>query len=228
MVSAKLLAFLPLFGSIAAAAAATSATTNSADDFDLEVYKAEALLSPEVAIWPGVDADLKLLFPGVTCQLTTGNTTTTKRAAPNADCQTIEENLVSIFPTIQCSGEIDWAELEVNFERLQQTTSLEARQNRHKEHVDDHHARSLREVATAESKTITSCASATRPGNCRICAAGYAVAAVSEIGVCAAAAYAAAAASAGVLAAPAWAAFTACGAAAIANLVASLTGCWSR
>lgn len=82
MVSAKLLAFLPLFGSIAAAAAATSATTNSADDFDLEVYKAEALLSPEVAIWPGVDADLKLLFPGVTCQLTTGNTTTTKRAAP--------------------------------------------------------------------------------------------------------------------------------------------------
>lgn len=222
MVSAKIFSFLSLVGAISAI---SSADVSVSAEFDLEPYKVDVLSHADTVVWGAVEADLKLVFPGVKCSLdTTPAINITSYKTGSDDCKTIQDGLVHIFPTIQCHGAIDWDILEDTLDSL---GHLDKRQQ-NRGHVDQHHKRTLQEIATSERATITSCSRAARPGNCKLCAAGFVAAAVGEIGVCAAAAYAAAAATAGVLAPAAWAGLTACGVAVLGALGASLTGCWSR
>lgn len=226
MVSAKIFA---IFGTVAATTLANPLVAS--DMMSFEDARAEVLLNVEATVWPSVEADLKFLFPGIQCQLAAHlpATNLTAYSSPNEDCKAVEGGLVHLFPSIQCQGSIDWDQLEASAATIQPLGSLETRQeNKNRGHVDSHHRGRLQEIKKAESDTILSCSKAPRPGNCRICAAGYAVAAVSEIGVCAAIAYGAAAATAGILTPVAWAGFATCSGAMIANMFASLTGCWGR
>lgn len=232
MVSTKIFAIL---GAIAAATFASA-------DSEFEAFKAAAVKNADKEVWSRVQKDLDDLFPGVKCSLgPMGNTTATttnvtmtppKYAGSGPECKAIENGLLHLFPTIKCDGEVAWDKLQAKLEKLENkqkaTRQLKTRQAKNRGHVDESKRRSIAEIAKKEHETITSCNRANRPGNCKICAAGYTAAAVAAVGVCAAAAYAASAATAGVLAGPAWIAFGACSTAAIGDLFASLTGCWGR
>ncbi|GIZ45705.1 hypothetical protein CKM354_000886200 [Cercospora kikuchii] len=230
MISAKISNLLAVAGLCTATAVTVIPKIDSASLIpEFEAFRIEVLAeAPHRAIWNLVKSDLEALVPGVQCNLAIN--ITTERLTLSSDIQTIEDSLRPLFPEIQCEGLIEWDLLDTVFDGnlVSRQVDLEVRQDKTNAHIDQHRRQTLAAVTAEEHKTITSCGRANRPGNCRLCVAGFTAAAVAEAGVCAAAAYAATALTGGVAAPIAWAGLASCSAAVLANLGASLTGCWSR
>ncbi|EKG14443.1 Short-chain dehydrogenase/reductase SDR [Macrophomina phaseolina MS6] len=211
------------------------ATSVADSSFGLTPF-VEQVLEPanSAALWAQISDQVHTLMPGITCTLastSTGvNASVPLPGVRDEACSTIEAQLQSVFPTISCTGEIDYTTLLENpasANKEARTRTLTRRRTGNAV-IDRVEAQQESQANTKSSQFISSCARAPHPGNCRACAVGYGVSAVGDIGVCAAAAYGAAKANHGVASPTIIAGFSACGAAAIGRLVSNINACWTR
>ncbi|KAK4627353.1 hypothetical protein CLAFUW4_04684 [Fulvia fulva] len=165
MVSAKLFSILGL-----ASAATAFAVPGTSSNPEFQPFVDDLLAqNPRLDIWKWVQSDLDLLIPGVHCKLG-APASQTKRRVTSEDIQAIEDSVSHLFPEIECEGTIDWDGLQnstLDLETRDATPfgSLFARQAKSHADISTHEKNQVAQAKASESKTVTDCASATRPVN---------------------------------------------------------------
>ncbi|KAB2569575.1 putative hit domain containing protein [Lasiodiplodia theobromae] len=216
---------------LATSAAAVVVPVARNETLDFDAFRTEVLQPGNIQeLWKGVYPHIDALLPGIQCAIaddagTYASVDASLVSVRSDYCTSLEQELVSIFPTIRCYGDLDLdAYLANNMTAAE--SNLQTRATNPVIEADESTDKS--KASTKTQSFVSSCAGATHPGNCRACAIGYGAAAASEIGVCAAAAYAAMASTAGVATPAVVAGMTTCGAHALTSLFANINGCWTR